>query len=134
MKWTENQFKQVASLRAEGVQWKRISKIIGDGIQNAYYYHRHPELIKEKRKAKPAIAKIEIIQLYFSVISTNERRARILCNAWFGLDLFSGLQSTRTEKRLTTCCIRLLQSRGFLNGLTVAKNGAILLTNLTVKQ
>lgn len=58
------------------------------------------------------------------------RRARIMCNAWYGLSLYSGLERTATEKEATVRTIRYLRNKGMLYADTVTDIGCEFLLQL----
>jgi hypothetical protein len=66
-------------------------------------------------------------------LKTSERRVRVMCNAWFGLDLFAGLKRTATERSATEASIRFLRKHGLLYGETVTEVGKQFLRQIKVK-
>lgn len=66
-------------------------------------------------------------------LKTSERRVRVMCNAWYGLDLFSGLMRTMTERRATEASIRFLRKQGLLFADAVTERGKQFLRQIKLK-
>lgn len=65
---------------------------------------------------------------YEGDIKLTDLRLRILCNAWYGLNLLSGSRLTPTAIAQSRTAIRALQKKGALYGEKVTDKGAHMLS------
>lgn len=54
-------------------------------------------------------------KVYQGHYSPSDRRLRVLANAFYGLPIYSGLESTGTERRATEATIRFLKQKALLD-------------------